>query len=286
MSYSSDLKKQLLLSEIKTSCCAESELCAALLMNGSTFFLSRDKQVIRRIFALLRKSVGQKVSICSRVFYRKGKNGAAFWGVVLPLTDIENPLCTLSKSCCDSAFLRGCFLHSGYIMPPDKAARAEISFKNKTALQFCEAALERCGISYRIAQKNGADVIYIKSAEFVSEFLVRIGAVKAMLELENSRIIKKYKSEVNRVTNCDNANLDKTVSAALRQAALISEFMKTAAFEALPDQLKEIARLRVEHPSLTLKELGALLTPVLGKSGVAHRLKKLETYANSVKTMQ
>lgn len=100
-----------------------------------------------------------------------------------------------------------------------------------------------------------------------------------MLEFENSRIIKNYKNEVNRVTNCDNANLDKTVSAAMRQKMLFQKFMKTAAFDALPEQLQEIARLRVEYDSLSLKELGALLTPTLGKSGVAHRLKKIEELA-------
>ena len=129
-----------------------------------------------------------------------------------------------------------------------------------------------------VGTKREKAYIY-KNASAVSDFLVRIGAVGAMLEFENSRIIKNYKNEVNRVTNCDNANLDKTVSAAMRQKMLFQKFMKTAAFDALPEQLQEIARLRVEYDSLSLKELGALLTPTLGKSGVAHRLKKIEELA-------
>ncbi|HBV51860.1 MAG TPA: DNA-binding protein WhiA, partial [Clostridiales bacterium] len=155
-------------------------------------------------------------------------------------------------------------------------------FKDERALRICRHALDRLEIRYHLSVRNGKKLIYIKNAAAVSDFLVRIGAVGAMLEFENSRIIKNYKNEVNRVTNCDNANLDKTVSAAMRQKTLFQKFMKTAAFEALPEQLKEIARLRVEYDSLSLKELGALLTPALGKSGVAHRLKKIEDLAKRV----
>ena len=161
-------------------------------------------------------------------------------------------------------------------------ARVDTAFKDERALQICRHALDRLKIRYHLSVRNGKKLIYIKNAAAVSDFLVRIGAVGAMLEFENSRIIKNYKNEVNRVTNCDNANLDKTVSAAMRQKTLFQKFMKTAAFEALPEQLKEIARLRVEYDSLSLKELGALLTPALGKSGVAHRLKKIEDLAKRV----
>lgn len=101
-----------------------------------------------------------------------------------------------------------------------------------------------------------------------------------MLEFENRNIIKKGNSDANRMINCDNANLDKTVAAAAKQTALISEFMKTSTFDTLPEQLKEIAILRVENESLSLKELGMLLTPMLSKSGVAHRLKKIEEFAS------
>ena len=281
MSYSSELKSQLTSSEIKSKCCASAELFAALLMNSGDVFFSADKNFIRRINALVMKS--RESAFRKRIFYRKNKRGIFLFGTEVSWKETPEIQKLLRKPCCASAFLRGCFIRAGYITPPDQPARADISFKNEQAMQICRHALEQCGIHYNTTKRNGNDVVYIKSVESVSDFLARIGAVGAMLEFENSRIIKKYKNEVNRITNCDNANLDKTVSAAIRQTALISGFMTTAAFETLPEQLKEIARLRVENDSLSLKELGALLTPVLGKSGVAHRLKKIEDIANNVK---
>lgn len=277
MSYSSDLKKRLTLSELRSKCCASAELYAAFLMNGSAVFTSSEKNEIRRINALAQKS-GEK-SFQRRIFIRIRNTGGLLWGAEIDSPRAADPESILRKDCCCAAFLRGCFLRSGYITSPDRPARADIAFKDERALQICRNALERLEIRYHLSVRNGKKLIYIKNASAVSDFLVRIGAVGAMLEFENGRIIKNYKNEVNRVTNCDNANLDKTVSAALRQKMLFQKFMKTAAFDALPEQLQEIARLRVEYDSLSLKELGALLTPTLGKSGVAHRLKKIEELA-------
>ena len=277
MSYSSDLKKRLTLSELRSKCCASAELYAAFLMNGSAVFTSSEKNEIRRINALAQKS-GEK-SFQRRIFIRIRNTGGLLWGAEIDSPRAADPESILRKDCCCAAFLRGCFLRSGYITSPDRPARADIAFKDERALQICRNALERLEIRYHLSVRNGKKLIYIKNASAVSDFLVRIGAVGAMLEFENSRIIKNYKNEVNRVTNCDNANLDKTVSAAMRQKMLFQKFMKTAAFDALPEQLQEIARLRVEYDSLSLKELGALLIPTLGKSGVAHRLKKIEELA-------
>ncbi len=277
MSYSSDLKKRLTLSELRSKCCASAELYAAFLMNGSAVFTSSEKNEIRRINALAQKS-GEK-SFQRRIFIRIRNTGGLLWGAEIDSPRAADPESILRKDCCCAAFLRGCFLRSGYITSPDRPARADIAFKDERALQICRNALERLEIRYHLSVRNGKKLIYIKNASAVSDFLVRIGAVGAMLEFENGRIIKNYKNEVNRVTNCDNANLDKTVSAAMRQKMLFQKFMKTAAFDALPEQLQEIARLRVEYDSLSLKELGALLTPTLGKSGVAHRLKKIEELA-------
>ena len=268
MSYSSDLKKRLTLSELRSKCCASAELYAAFLMNGSAVFTSSEKNEIRRINALAQKS-GEK-SFQRRIFIRIRNTGGLLWGAEIDSPRAADP---------ESILRRGCFLRSGYITSPDRPARADIAFKDERALQICRNALERLEIRYHLSVRNGKKLIYIKNASAVSDFLVRIGAVGAMLEFENGRIIKNYKNEVNRVTNCDNANLDKTVSAAMRQKMLFQKFMKTAAFDALPEQLQEIARLRVEYDSLSLKELGALLTPTLGKSGVAHRLKKIEELA-------
>lgn len=285
MSYSSEIKTQLTMSDIKSKCCAGAELYAHALMNGNMGFLSKDKNYIKRINALASKSRGAFIrsGLSYRTDNRKSKNKRriedGMWGIRLHMLSEPD---VLSKPCCAAAFIRGCFICAGYITKPDQPARIDISFKSARAFELCGKALEMCDINYNTSVRNGRDLIYIKSVESVSSLLVRVGAVGAMLELENSRIIKKYKSDVNRAANCDNANLDKTVSAAMRQKTLISEFMKTAAFEELSDELKAIAKLRVDDESLSLKDIGMMMTPPISKSGAAHRLKKLEDMARKM----
>jgi len=280
MSYSSELKQQIITSDIKSNCCAAAELTALLLMHSDNNFVSEDKNFIRRINALATKAKSMKIK--KRVYCGKNKKGALYRGIEIYCEEEYSCDEIQKKFCCGNGFLRGCFLYSGYVASPDKQARAEIAFKNEVAAEICKKQLHQYGISYSIAQRSGKEIVYIKSVSGVSDFLAHIGAIGAMLEFENRIIIKKGNCDANRMMNCDNANLDKSLAAAERQIELISAFMKTATFETLSEQLKEIAVLRVENESLSLKELGQLLVPVLSKSGVAHRLKKIEEAANKI----
>ena len=277
LSYSSQLKQQIIISDIKSKCCASAELSALILMNGESNFRLKDKNLIRRINGLASKT--RSLGIEKRVYFYRNKKNSTFYGVEVYHGNSAVYNEEQSKFCCSNSFLRGCFLYSGYIASPDKPARAEIAFKNSLAAEICKKQLYQCGIPYNVTKRNDREIVYIKSTNGISDFLAHIGAVGAMLEFENRNIIKKGNSDANRMMNCDNANLDKSVAAAARQTALLSAFIKTATFETLPEQLKEIAILRVENESLSLKELGMLLVPVLSKSGVAHRLKKLEEMA-------
>ena len=278
MSYSSELKEQLVISDIKSKCCAGAELSALILMNRDTIFVSKDKHFIRRINALASKA--KHLNINKRVYKGTDKKGVDYWGIELSVGEDFDLTQIYKNFCCSNAFFKGCFLYSGYIADPEKSSRAELSFKNSVPADFCKKHMNRCGISYNTTNKSGKEVLYIKSVSSVSDFLAHIGAVGAMLEFENRNIIKKANSDANRMMNCDNANLDKSVAAAARQTEMLKDFIKTAKFETLPEQLKEIAVLRVNNDSLSLKELGMLVTPVLSKSGVAHRLKKIEDIIN------
>lgn len=280
MSYSSELKQQIITSDIKSNCCAVAELTALLLMHEENNFKSEDKNFIRRINALASKAKNLKIK--KRLYCGRNKKGAFYRGIEIYCEEEYSCDEMQKKFCCGNAFLRGCFLYSGYIASPDKQARAEIAFKNEIAAEFCKKQLHQYGISYSVAFRNGKEIVYIKSVSGVSDFLAHIGAIGAMLEFENRNIIKKGNCDANRMMNCDNANLDKSIAAAERQIELISAFMKTATFETIPEQLKEIAVLRVQNESLSLKELGQLTMPVLSKSGVAHRLKKIEEMANKI----
>lgn len=277
MSYSSEIKNFLASQDIKSKCCAAAELYALCLMNNGYLFKSKDEVFIRRIGALAAKA--SDFFVAGIFAQEKNKSNQFVWKVEISMKNEYDVDKIKNRFCCSDAFLKGCFIYSGYISAPDKPSRAEISFKNKDAFDICKYQLVQSGIKFNVAKRNEKNVIYIKSLSSVSDFLARIGAVGAMLEFENAIILKTYKNDANRAANCDNANLDKTVTAAVRQVRVFSDFMKTAAFENLSDELKEIAVLRVENETLSLKELGAMLTPTLSKSGVAHRLKKLENIA-------
>ena len=153
MSYSSDLKKRLTLSELRSKCCASAELYAAFLMNGSAVFTSSEKNEIRRINALAQKS-GEK-SFQRRIFIRIRNTGGLLWGAEIDSPRAADPESILRKDCCCAAFLRGCFLRSGYITSPDRPARADIAFKDERALQICRNALERLEIRYHLSVRNG-----------------------------------------------------------------------------------------------------------------------------------
>lgn len=153
MSYSSDLKKRLTLSELRSKCCASAELYAAFLMNGSVVFTSSEKNEIRRINALAQKS-GEK-SFQRRIFIRIRNAGGLLWGAEIDSSRAADPESILRKDCCCAAFLRGCFLRSGYITSPDRPARADIAFKDERALQICRNALERLEIRYHLSYETG-----------------------------------------------------------------------------------------------------------------------------------
>ena len=133
-----------------------------------------------------------------------------------------------------------------------------------------------------MARKNNY-VVYLKESEQISDLLSIIGAHQALLSLQNTKIVKAMRNNVNRIVNCETANLSKTVNAAVRQVENIRFIQETVGINSLPENLKEIAALRVEFEDMSLKELGEMLTPPIGKSGVNHRLRKIEEIANKLR---
>ena len=135
----------------------------------------------------------------------------------------------------------------------------------------------------KLERKNGF-IAYIKEAEKITEFLSIIGAHNALFKFEDVRIVRDMRNSVNRIVNCETANLNKTIGAAFRQIENIKLIDRTVGLDALPDKLKEIAELRVEHEDISLKELGELVTAgKISKSGVNHRLKKIDEYADKIR---
>lgn len=174
------------------------------------------------------------------------------------------------------AIIRGTFMGAGSINNPEKEYHLEVDLGNEENLEVVVKILQQLGIQV----KNFQSSIYIKEGETISRFLALIGANKAVMQFEDIRIQKEMRGKVNRLVNCETANLNKTINASIEQIAAIKKLQETGKFQKLEDNLKEIAILRLENPNMSLVELGKKLRQPVGKSGVNYRLKKIMEIAN------
>lgn len=181
-------------------------------------------------------------------------------------------------------YIREAFIKSGFINSPDKEYHLEILFKTKKKAEKMKAILEQCGIeNVGITKKGTGTIIYIKDGESISSFLALIGASNAVLRFEEIRVIKETRNNINRLVNCETANLNKTIDAAVEQIKSINFLKQKHKFHTLPENLKEIAELRIKNPDASYEELGKMLKKPIGKSGVSHRLNKIIEKAKEIK---
>lgn len=178
------------------------------------------------------------------------------------------------------AIIRGLFLGSGSVNNPENKYHLEITFKQKENLETTTEILMKLGINSKKMITQNKYSLYIKEGEEISKFLALIGANKAVMQFEDVRIQKEMRGKVNRLVNCETANLNKTINASIEQIAAIKKLQETKKFNKLNDNLKEIAILRLENPDMPLADLGKLLKDPVGKSGVNYRLKKIIDIAN------
>lgn len=186
-------------------------------------------------------------------------------------------------TCCKRAFLRGTFLASGSISNPQKSYHFEISETTAERAEQLVALIRSFDVDAKFIVRKSYYVVYVKEGEQVAELLNIMEAHRALMEFENVRIVKDVRNSVNRQVNCETANLSKTVNAARKQYEDIVLIRDKAGLHTLSEQLEEVARLRLEYPEASLIELGEMLSPKLGKSGVNHRLKKISEYADSLR---
>ena len=173
------------------------------------------------------------------------------------------------------ALVRGIFLGSGSINDPLNKYHLEVTFSNKENAKIIKQILEEKNIYTKTLEKKKGYSLYIKDGEEISKFLAFIEANSAVLKFEEIRVIREMKNDINRKVNCETANLNKTVNAAVRQIEAIKKLKRKGKFESLPDNLKEIAKIRIDNPDASLIELGKMLEKPIGKSGVNHRLNAL-----------
>ena len=196
------------------------------------------------------------------------------------LNDKINDFCDSEQL--EKALVRGSFLGSGSINNPEKIYHLEIIYNSEQNVDKIMSIL----LKYDIHTKKMNNTLYVKDGEEISKFLAFIGANSSVLKFEEIRVIRDMRNNVNRLVNCETANLNKTINAALKQIEDIKFIKKMKKFNELPEGLQEIANLRLENPDVSLIELGKMLSSPIGKSGVNYRLKSISNFADDLRKGQ
>lgn len=182
---------------------------------------------------------------------------------------------TLSNINENKSIIRGAFLGAGSINNPEKTYHLEVNLSNKKNLDYLFNILTNMNINCKKLEQDKKYTVYLKEGEEISNFIALMGASKSVLKFEDIRVQREMRGKVNRIVNCQTANLNKTINASVGQIDAIRKLQKSHKFNMLDENLKEIALLRLEYPDMSLIELGKQLKNPVGKSGVNYRLKKI-----------
>lgn len=196
--------------------------------------------------------------------------------------DYDNALIT-QQTCCKRAYIRGAFLAAGTMSNPNKSYQFEIVTRDEEHAKQLRDMMEVFNIKPKIVHRKNHFVVYLKEGSDIVEILNVMKAHKALMDLENVRIMKEMRSSVNRKVNCETANITKMINASVKQVEDIEYIEKTIGLSSLPEALAEMASVRLEHPDTPLKELGNYLSTPIGKSGVNHRLRRISEIAKKLK---
>lgn len=183
------------------------------------------------------------------------------------------------RSCCRRAYLRGAFLAHGSVADPQGAYHLEIALDEEILARDLAELMDRLGLDARVSARRQGWAVYIKEGAQIVDCLNLMGAHAALLNFEGVRVLKEMRNQVNRLVNCDTANLTKAVDAGVRQQNAVRIIDEAMGLEKLPDSLRELALLRLHHPDASLRELGEATNPPVSKSCVNHRMRRLETIA-------
>lgn len=306
MSFSSDMKDELVRHVSASRHCQLAELSAILHFCGTWH---RDEEgklvlalqtendcVIRKCFTLLRKAFNINTDIVPKshtlvdipleeAVLEKLLRGTKYLdeeGLKRFFTPVSQLV--LKNSCCKRAFIRGAFLCVGSMSDPEKSYHLEFVCDDLSQAEQIQNELRNFDIEGKVIARKKYQVVYIKEGSYISDLLNVMEAYVSLMNFENQRIYKDMRNSVNRRVNCEAANITKTVTAASRQVEDIILIRDTKGLETLPDNLRDMALVRLEHPDAALGELGQYLAYPVGKSGVNHRLRKLSEIADNIRT--
>ncbi len=305
MSFTAEVKEELSRIESSRGCCLKAELSALIRIEGTLHITGPGRfrlevatetaPVARKAIKLLHGVYGLKTELTVRrsVLHKTNNylitvpNQPKLSVALMDLGILDDDLGftyeiapkLVKRDCCAISYLRGAFLGGGFVADPHGDFHFELTAENEEVANALVGLMARFEVEARVAQRRGTYAVYLKGAEPIVTFLALVGAHRALLRTEDVRIIKSMRNDVNRLVNAETANLAKTAEAALDQVEAIQTLADTRGLESLPPALQELARLRLENPDVSLRELGELADPPLTKSAVYHRVRRIEELA-------
>ena len=302
MSFSSDVKEELQRIQPEKPCCMLSELsaltqcCASLRLAGRgkirVVYETENPALAKRIFLLLKR----RMEITPQLEFNRHKRLGGRRLSILTVPEAESrrllvalhmvqeseagpvykgvPRAAMTRRCCRAAFIRASFLGGGSVASPEQEYRLEF-ISSEARSDTLIRILGKSGIEGKTSRRRGEEIVYVRKGDDVVSCLALMGAHRALMDMENTRISRDARNRANRAMNCDQANLNKQLSAGAAQARAITAYSLAYSLGALPQELQEIGRLRMLHPEASLEELGQMLQKPIGKSGANHRMRRL-----------
>ena len=304
-SFANDVKNELARLSYSKACCRKAELAGLLRMGASLTlgpkralglsFITDNAAVARKVLVLLKEIELVRTEVTVSRSRRLKKNNS-YRIQVIPSPVVSNlleelgmmPITTASgklgpllrRNCCRWAYLRGAFMAGGSVNRPEASYHLELVMGNYQFAELVAALFKRIDIDARLTDRKETYVVYIKECDMIMEFLHGIEADKAVEAFEVARNVKEVRNQVNRLVNCETANLQKTADASARQIAGIKLLQKTGRLDKLPARLRETALIRLENPDASLKDLAAELN--ISRSAAGHRVNRLIELASEI----
>lgn len=261
MSFSSDVKEELIKHYTKKGDCQKAELAALILLDEKNVEKNFERGVFIYNFTSLRKT----------------------FNINLDFEALENPKKLTKQTECKRAFLRGAFIARGSINDPEKGYHMEIACDDRGGAVFLQELFADFDLNPKLSVRRDKFILYLKEGVEIADALNVIEAPLAMMNFENARIVREVRGSVNRKVNCETANINKTINASMRQIEDIRFIDRVMGIEKLDDNLQAIAKARLDNPDMPLAELGEIIVPPVGKSGVNHRLRKITQIAEKLR---
>lgn len=312
MSFTAEVKDELSRVEPKRDCCLRAELAAIVRIEGTLHLTGKERfrlevatetaPVARKAIKLLHGLYDLKTELTVRrsVLHKTNNylitvpSQPRLAGALSELGILDGAMSltygilprVVRRDCCAISYLRGAFLGGGFVADPHGDFHFELTAETEELAQDLGALMQRFEITAKVTQRRGLYTVYLKGAEPIVTFLALVGAHRALLRTEDVRIMKSMRNDVNRIVNAETANLQKAAEAAMSQIEAIHLLAEVRGLENLPPALEELARLRLEQPEVSLRELGELADPPLSKSAVYHRVRRIEELAAEVESTE